>query len=105
MANKSTAGKGKGVVGAPPKAKADAPPQVSQATLNPPPSAPKAPSVAHSTVTPPIAPAGAATSAGAVPPKTKSNNLMIGTVLVAAVAGSYYVTIYKMKDQVRRRKR
>ncbi|CAN0027910.1 unnamed protein product [Scytosiphon promiscuus] len=75
VANKTTASKGKGVVGAPPKAKADSPPK---------------------TVTPPLAPGG---PAAAVPPKTKSNNLLIGTVLVGAAAASYYVTIHKMKDQ------
>ncbi|CAM9375683.1 unnamed protein product [Hapterophycus canaliculatus] len=101
VANKTTsASKGKGVVGAPPKAKADAPPKVSQETLNPPPSAPKAPPVSHETLTPPLAKGGAAASGGAaVPPKTKSNNLLIGAVLVGAAAASYYVTIHKMKDQ------
>eukprot|EP00752_Nemacystus_decipiens_P007113 g6372.t1 len=33
------------------------------------------------------------------PPEKKSSNLMIGAVLVGAVAASYYVTIHKMKDQ------
>eukprot|EP00903_Cladosiphon_okamuranus_P005891 g5826.t1 len=61
-----------------------------------------APKVAHETVTPPNAggpaTAGAAPASG-TPPEKKSSNLMIGAVLVGAVAASYYVTIDKMKGQ------
>ena len=81
-------------------------------TVTPPTGAAK-PSVAHETVTPPLAKkevpletvtppkgAGAAAAASGPPPEKKSSNLMIGAVLVGAVAASYYVTIHKMKDQV-----
>lgn len=95
VAHKSS--KGKGVVGKP---------KVAQETVTPPVGAskppPAAPSVAHETVTPPKgAGPAAAGGAGAPPAEKKSSNLMIGAVLVGAVAASYYVTIHKMKDQVR----
>lgn len=105
MAHKSS--KGKGVVGEPK-------PTVAHETVTPPiaKSKPPSSSVAHETVTPPIAkrevahetitPAkGAASAPSGPPPSKKSGNLMIGAVLVGAVAASYYVTIHKMKDQVR----
>lgn len=36
-----------------------------------------------------------------VPPKTRSNNLLVGLVLVGFAVGAYYFTIDKMKKQVR----
>lgn len=113
VANKTTSGKGKGVVGGPKTT-------VAHETVTPPlaGSKPSSPSVAHETVTPPLArkevahetltpplaKGGAAAAAGGPPPGKKSGNLMIGAVLVGAVAASYYVTIHKMKGQVRVRR-
>ncbi len=74
------------------------PPQVAHETVTPPLNKPQ---VAHETVTPPKGAGGGGGGAASVPPEKKSSNMMIGAVLVGAVAASYYVTIHKMKDQVR----
>ena len=58
------------------------------------------PTVPPSTTVDPVA-AKTAAAASEVPPKTKNNNLLIGAVLVGVAGGSYYMTMHKMKDQVR----